>query len=123
MDRIKRWASALKSNVSSLYMAYRHKDTPWYAKAAAIAAVGYALSPIDLIPDFIPILGYLDDLLILPVLVWIALKLIPKDVMAECRAQAQDMWVGGRPKKWVYALPIVIIWVALVAVILRAVAR
>ena len=121
MNRIKAWARRLKLNISTLYLAYRRKDVPWYAKAAAIAAVGYALSPIDLIPDFIPVLGYLDDLLVLPLLVWVALRLIPKDVMVECRNQARNMWLDGKPKNWKFAIPIVILWVLIAALVIHLV--
>lgn len=121
MKKIKEWAKRLKLNISALYLAYKRKDVPWYAKVAAIAAVGYALSPIDLIPDFIPILGYLDDLLILPVLIWLALRLIPKDIMAECREQAADLWTDGKPKNWRYAIPILLVWVIVVAIVVKAI--
>lgn len=121
MKRIKAWAKRLKLNILALYLAYKRKDVPWYAKVAAIVAVGYALSPVDLIPDFIPILGYLDDLLILPVLIWVALRLIPKDVMAECRHQAQDMWKDSKPKNWKFAIPIVLVWILIIAVIIKAI--
>ena len=77
-------------------------------------AIGYALSPIDLIPDFIPILGYLDDLLIVPFLVAISIRLIPKPIMAICREQARDLWKDGKPKKWYFAIPIVAIWLLIV---------
>ena len=86
---------------------------------AAIVVV-YALSPIDLIPDFIPIFGYLDDVIILPVLIALTLKLIPKSVFAECRVQSEGIWQNGKPKKWYYAIPFVLIWAAVIAVIVIA---
>jgi uncharacterized membrane protein YkvA (DUF1232 family) len=104
------WAKQLKHKLAAIFFAYKRKDTPLFAKIFAAMAVGYALSPIDLIPDFIPVLGYLDDLVILPSLIWLCLKLIPTDVMKECEAQAAGMWKDGEPKKWYYALPIVTIW-------------
>lgn len=121
MSKIKEWAKRLKLNVSALFLAYKRKDVPWYAKAVAIVTVGYALSPIDLIPDFIPVLGYLDDLLILPLLIWVALKLIPKEIMVECREQAQDLWKDGKPKNWKYAIPVILIWIILIIVLIQAI--
>jgi len=82
-------AAQRKRELWALYLAYRHPRTPWYAKAWTTLVLAYAASPIDLIPDFVPVLGYLDDLLLLPMGAWLALKLIPTDVMAECRAQAR----------------------------------
>ena len=87
-ERLKRWAKALKRDVHALYLAARDPRVPWPAKAIAILVAGYALSPIDLIPDFIPVLGYLDDLIIVPLGIWIAVRLIPPEVMAEHRATA-----------------------------------
>ena len=81
--------------------------------------MAYALSPIDLIPDFIPVLGYLDDVLLLPGLVALTLRLIPEEVLTECRIKAQDMWQGGRPKKWYYALPVLIFWCLVLLAILK----
>ncbi len=107
----------LKTKVVLLYLALRRKDTPLLAKIAAGVTVGYALSPIDLIPDFIPVLGYLDDFIILPLLIALSIKLIPQRIMEECEAQALGMWQNGRPKKWYFALPILAIWVAIAALI------
>ena len=99
------------------------KETPWGAKVLAALTVGYALSPIDLIPDFIPVLGYLDDLIILPAMVALTVRLIPADVMAACRAEAEGMWQNGKPKRWYYALPIVFVWLLVVFLIVRAVVK
>ena len=93
-----------------MFLALKRKETPWYAKVVAGLTVGYALSPIDLIPDFIPVLGYLDDLIILPALVALTVRMIPQEVMAQCRAEAEGMWSNGKPKRWYYALPIVLVW-------------
>ena len=90
---VQRWqtaARALKRELYALYLASRDPRTPWYAKAAIAGVLAYALSPIDLIPDFIPVLGYLDDLVLLPAGVWVALRLIPPAVMAESRARAEE---------------------------------
>lgn len=101
----------LKTKVSALFLALKRKETPLLAKLVAGITVGYALSPIDLIPDFIPILGYIDDIIILPLLIALSIKLIPKGIMEECERQAQDMWKDGKPKKWYFALPIIAIWI------------
>src|SRR5689334_23904289 len=90
MEKLKNWARALKRDVMALWLAARDPRVPWHAKAVAGAVAAYALSPIDLIPDFIPIVGYLDDLLIVPLGIWVAVKLIPAPVMAELRAKAAD---------------------------------
>lgn len=95
----------------------KKKETPIYAKIAAIITVAYALSPIDFIPDFIPVLGYLDDLIILPLLIALTVRLIPKDIMTVCEEEAKDLWKSGKPKKWYYAIPIIIMWL-LIAVII-----
>lgn len=80
------------------------------AKVFAAICLVYALSPIDLIPDFIPVLGYLDDVIILPVLIALTIRLIPPAIFTECRTQAEDMWAEGRPKRWYFALPFVALW-------------
>ena len=119
IEKIKIKAKELKYNLSALYLAYKRKDVPIFAKIIIIIAVVYALSPIDLIPDFIPIIGYLDDLIIVPLLVVIALKLIPKPIMDECREQAKGMWKNGKPTKWYYAIPIVVFWVLIAYIIVK----
>ncbi|TPI37439.1 DUF1232 domain-containing protein [Mesorhizobium sp. B3-1-6] len=88
LDTAKRWARKIKRDVVALWIAARDPRVPWYAKAAAGAVAAYALSPIDLIPDFIPIIGYLDDLLIVPVGIMLAVKLVPSDLMQEFRDEA-----------------------------------
>ena len=120
---LKQKAKALKNKLSALFIALKRKDTPLIAKIVAGVTVGYALSPIDLIPDFIPILGYLDDLLILPLLIWLSVKLIPKPIMEECEREAVGLWEKGWPKKRCYAIPIIIIWVIVIGVILYAVLK
>lgn len=91
------------------------------AKVFAGITVAYALSPVDLIPDFIPVLGYLDDVILLPTLIVITVKLIPAPVLERCRAQSEEMWKDGKPKKWVYAIPIVLIWLVIIALLLKAI--
>ena len=117
----------LEIETVALYLAYRDPRAPWYARLVAACVVGYAFSPIDLIPDFIPLLGYLDDLLIVPLGILLAIKLIPADVMADCRAQAQQVIAQGKPVNRAAAVVIVAVWIALaglaVAWIVRAFAR
>ena len=118
---LKEKAKQLKTDIPAVYLALNDKKTPWYAKLFAALTVVYALSPIDFIPDFIPILGYLDDLVILPFLVVLTTKFIPKEVFDEYRKQAQDMWQDGKPKKWYYALPIIFVWVLIIVLIVKAI--
>ena len=112
--RLKRWALAIKLDVHAIYLAARDPRVPWYAKAVAILVAGYALSPIDLIPDFIPVLGYLDDLIIVPVGIWIAVRLIPPEILAEHRATAAES--ARRPISKAGAAAIITIWILLAAV-------
>ncbi len=114
---LKERAKKLKMDIPAVFLALKRKETPWYAKIIAATVIIYALSPIDLIPDFIPILGYLDDIIILPALIALTLKLIPKSVFAECQAQAEGIWQNGKPEKWYYAIPFVLIWVAVIVLI------
>ena len=118
-ERIKAKVKEIKSDLSALYLAYKRKDVPILAKILIIMAIGYALSPIDLIPDFIPVIGYLDDILIVPILIYLSIKLIPKPIMDECREQAKDMWKNGKPKKWYFAIPIIMIWLLLIFIIVK----
>ena len=113
--RLALWAGALRHDVVTLWMALRHPRTPRLARILAWATVIYALSPIDLIPDFIPVLGYLDDMIVLPVLVWLALRLMPADVLAECRERAQAWMakVGRKPVAWLGAVLVAGVWGAL----------
>jgi uncharacterized membrane protein YkvA (DUF1232 family) len=108
----------IRRKASQVYLAMKHKETPWYAKALAGLTIAYALSPIDLIPDFIPVLGYLDDLIILPLLITLTIKLIPENIWKECEEEAKELWKDGKPKKWVYAIPIIIFWLIMVGIIL-----
>lgn len=101
---------SIKLMIPTLYFAMKHKDTPWLPKVLAMLTVAYALSPIDLIPDFIPFIGYLDDALILPALGALTIRLIPKPVMDECRRQAEALWNERGKSKWIYALPVLIIY-------------
>lgn len=112
---LKSWARRIKRDGITLWFAGKHPLTPWYAKALGFLVVAYALSPIDLIPDFIPILGYLDDVILLPILIWLAVKMLPLSVLAECRAQA-DAWMktaGARPQSKAGAALILALWIAI----------
>ena len=114
MRRLKEWAQRLKNDVVALWFCTRHPRTPLMAKALAAALVAYAFSPIDLIPDFIPVLGYLDELILLPIGIWLVLKLVPRDVLAECRDQAAR-WLedkNPRPRNYLAATLIVALWLA-----------
>lgn len=116
-ERFAAWTERLKHEVIALWFAYRHPDTPWYAKLLAALIVAYAFSPIDLIPDFIPVIGLLDDALLIPIGIWIAMRLIPAHAYAEARGQARA-WIEGRherPQNRAMAAAIVIIWVAVLA--------
>jgi len=115
----KKRAEQLKTDIPAVYIALKRKETPLLAKFLAAAAVVYALSPIDLIPDFIPVIGLLDDVIILPALIALAVKLIPADVFEECREEAQNLWANRKPQKWYYALPVVLIWVLVIIIIYK----
>ena len=118
---LKEKAKQLKIDIPAVFLALKDRKTPWYAKLFAALTVAYALSPIDFIPDFIPLLGYLDDLIILPLLVALTIKFIPKDVFDEYRKQAKDMWQAGKPKRWYYAIPIILVWALIILLIVKAI--
>lgn len=109
---LRAWAKRIKRDGVTLWFAGKNPRTPWYAKALGVFVVAYALSPIDLIPDFIPVLGYVDDVLLLPGLIWLAIRLLPADVLAQCRRQADD-WMalkGARPTSKVGAALVLLLW-------------
>ncbi len=110
LDGLKQRARALKAETYVLYLAARHPGTPWYAKLLVAAIVAYAFSPIDLIPDFVPVLGYLDDLILIPLGIALAIRLVPAEVLAECRARAQER---RKLVSRVAGAVIVVIWLAL----------
>ena len=118
--KLKDRAKALKQTVPAVFLSLKDKDTPLPAKILAAVTVAYALSPIDLIPDFIPVLGYLDDIILLPALIALTVKLIPREVWEKNLRLSEGMWRDGKPKKWYYALPIVVIWVLLGCWLLRS---
>ena len=119
--KLKDRAKQLKTDIPAVFLALKDRNTPWYAKFFAALTVAYALSPIDFIPDFIPFLGYLDDLILLPLLVALTVKFIPKDVFAQYRAQAEELWADGKPKKWYYALPVILVWALILFLIAKAI--
>ena len=120
MSQLRERAKKLKTDIPAVFLALKEKNTPWYAKIIAAVVVIYALSPIDLIPDFIPFFGYLDDVILLPALIAWCIKCIPNDLFQSCRARAQEMWGEGRPQKWYYAIPFIFIWLMVLALIVIA---
>lgn len=116
LARLVQEAKRLRTETLALYFAARHPDTPWTTRLLVAFIVGYALSPIDLIPDFIPVLGYFDELILLPLLLGLALHLIPPRVLAECRQRAHDLADGPRPSSRIAAFMIFMIWLLATAV-------
>ena len=108
-------ARQLKREVYAVYLAYQDPRVPWYARAWAACVVAYAFSPIDLIPDFVPVLGYLDDLLLIPLGIAVAIRMIPPGVLAECRVRAQAELGQAKPVNWVAAAVIIAVWLLLAA--------
>lgn len=112
LETLRAWAHRLKRDGVTLWFAYRHPNTPLLAKALCVIVVAYALSPIDLIPDFIPVLGYLDDVILLPMLIWLAIQLVPEQVLAECRLKAAE-WMereGRKPRSQWGVVFVVMVW-------------
>ena len=114
-------ARRLTKNIPIMFMCLKDSRTPVVAKITAFVTVVYALSPVDFIPDFIPVLGYLDDLIILPALVALTVKLIPDTVWNENAKKSEGLWTDGKPKKWYYAVPVVIVWLLIAFVIIKVV--
>lgn len=113
LARLKAWAAALKHQVLVLWFGSRDPSTPWYVKLLAGLIVAYALSPIDLIPDFIPIVGFLDEIILLPAAIWLVLKLVPVQVLLDSRVRAQA-WLEAhqpQPRNWIAAAAVVLIWI------------
>jgi uncharacterized membrane protein YkvA (DUF1232 family) len=116
---LKEKAIQLKTDIPALFLCLNSREAPLAAKLLAWITVAYALSPIDLIPDFIPVLGYLDDVILLPALIALTIKFIPKDTFDHFRDEAREMWKDEKPKKWYFGIPIVVIWGIVVWVILK----
>lgn len=109
--RLREWARLLRRDVIALYLAARDPRVPWHAKALAGCIAAYALSPIDLIPDFVPVLGYLDDIILVPAGIWVAVRLIPPHLMAEHRAAATN--IAAQPQSRTGAIVVAAIWIVL----------
>jgi uncharacterized membrane protein YkvA (DUF1232 family) len=114
MDRLRRWARALKRDAHAVWLCARDPRTPWAARLIAMAVAAYALSPIDLIPDFVPVLGYLDDLILVPLGLWLAVRLIPPTLLAEHRVTAEA--AAGRPASRAAVVIIVAVWIGVAAI-------
>ncbi|MGE7943781.1 YkvA family protein [Lysinibacillus xylanilyticus] len=113
--KLKAFAKKLKQNLFVLYLSYKDPRTPWYAKLVAMFVVAYAFSPIDLIPDFIPVLGYLDDLIIVPFGIILALKLIPPHVIEDNKEAAERLKLSAKPKNWFVGILFIMIWIIFAA--------
>jgi uncharacterized membrane protein YkvA (DUF1232 family) len=111
----KQRARQLTAQTYALYLAYRHPKTPWYAKVFAALIVGYVFSPIDPIPDFIPLVGLLDEMVVVPIGVLISMRMIPTDVFVECQERAREATEGDKPVSWVAAVVVIAIWLLCVA--------
>ena len=116
-NRLKTWARRMKRDTLALYLARRDPRVPLHAKAMAMVTAAYALSPIDLIPDFIPVLGYLDELIILPLFIYLTIRLIPPDIIVELRAQADQHLSENRPRSMTGAVVIILIWLSIVSLV------
>lgn len=118
---LKKRARQLKTDIPAVFLCLKSKDTPLVAKILAGITIAYALSPIDLIPDFIPVLGYLDDIIILPALIVLTIRFIPEDVFDRYRKEAEGIWKNGKPKKWYYAIPVAVIWLLILGLIVKTI--
>ena len=116
---LKQRAKQLKTDIPAVFLCLRSRDTPRMAKVFAWITIGYALSPIDLIPDFIPVLGYLDDIILLPALIAITIRLIPKDTFKRFQKEAEGLWPNGKPQKWYFSIPIALIWLFVIFLIIK----
>lgn len=123
LEKLKARLRTLKADLVALYLAYQDPRTPWYAKGVALLVVAYAVSPLDIIPDPIPVLGYLDDLILLPLGIWVAVRLIPRDVLAECRARSRAGEAVDLPLGRVGLALVVTLWVLLAALTAIAIRR
>lgn len=119
LNSLKEKSKWLRTETYALCLACKDPRVPWYAKVIIAATVGYALSPIDLIPDFIPVLGQLDDLIIVPIGISLALKMMPKEVLDEYREKAKSEFSCSRPKRWIGVAIIALIWLLIVYLFLR----
>jgi uncharacterized membrane protein YkvA (DUF1232 family) len=113
-------ARQLRTEIYALYLALGDPRTPWYARAFVVFVIAYALSPIDLIPDFIPVLGYLDDLILIPAGIYLALKMIPGGVLEECRQKAKTETISTK-SRWIAAAVIILVWLLVVYLIIKCI--
>ena len=120
---IRERAQRLKTNIPAVFLALKANEIPVPAKIFASMALVYALSPVDLIPDFIPVFGYLDDLIILPALIALTIRFIPKETFDRYRAEAQGMWQDGKPKRWYYAIPFILVWFLVIWIVIRLIIK
>ena len=118
LTKLKQHTHNLKKETYALFLATRDPRTPWYAKFLAAGILAYAFSPIDLIPDFIPVLGYLDDVVLIPMGILLVVNLVPHDVMSECRLLAEEAASKGKPVSWIAGAVIILIWVAIAVLLL-----
>jgi uncharacterized membrane protein YkvA (DUF1232 family) len=123
LRRLRERARALKAETYALYLAYRDPRVPWYAKVLAAIVVGYAFSPLDLVPDFIPVLGYLDDLILVPAGIALAMTMIPPVVMEECRGRAAADLGDGKRRNWIAGVVVILIWLLLLVLSVVVVSR
>ncbi|MGG7147098.1 YkvA family protein [Clostridium butyricum] len=116
-------AKKFKLDIPAVYISLKKKETPIIAKIFAMITVTYALSPIDLIPDFVPIIGILDDLILLPILIAVTVKFIPEDIFNQCTIEAKSIWDNGKPKKFYFSIPIILIWIILLSLIIKSIIK
>ncbi len=115
MAKIHEWARQLKRSVAVLMLAMKHPQTPWYAKVVGAMTLLYALAPVDFIPDFLPVIGQLDDLILVPIGIWLTIRLVPAGVWTECRAEAERRELQKPPKDWRGMILIGFLWLVLLA--------
>lgn len=120
---LKEKAKQLKNDVPAIYLTMKDERTPVTAKVAAFLTVAYFLSPIDLIPDFIPVIGYLDDVILLPLMIALTVKMIPEEVWKENRVKASGLWNDSKPQQWYYSIGIILIWLLIIYVIIRKIIK
>lgn len=119
MINLKEKANKLKLDLPAIFIALKKRETPLIAKFFAVITIAYALSPIDLIPDFIPILGLLDDIILLPIFIALTIKFIPSEILEQCKVESRDLWRNGKPKKWYFSIPVILIWVIILLLIIN----
>jgi uncharacterized membrane protein YkvA (DUF1232 family) len=118
LNQLKLWAKKLKKQLFILYLAYKDERVSWYTKLFTACVVAYAFSPIDLIPDFIPVLGYIDDIIIVPLGIMIALKMLPKNVIEDCTLKAEELIQNEKPQNWVAGSIIIIVIIIIVWILI-----